>query len=340
MTTARPKRGRSKALIKCTILPIVEKKGIHVRLNLWQSQGMKTQPLIELAGLISRHVQVSGSPLEGLPSVVLGIERAPTPPCPYVSDPVFSLIASGRKQIEYGDHMITYGPGQGMVVSIELPMNARVIEATQDEPFLGFGLRLQPQLVAGLLLEHASQAPPEPISGLAVAEASDALVDAVLRLLRLLDFPSDIPVLAPAIEREIIWRLLSTPQGHALRAIGLADSGSTKISRAIRWLRGHFAEAVEVKTLANIAGMSETSFHRHFRSVTSMTPIQFQKQLRLHEARARLVAAAGDVAQIAFAVGYDSPSQFSREYRRQYGRPPGADGRELRAEGGLSAAIP
>lgn len=275
-----------------------------------------------------------------LPNVILGIEKAPTPPCPYISDPVFSLIASGSKRIEFGDRTFAYGPGQGMIVSIELPMNAFVTEASEQEPFLGFGLRLQPQMVASLLLEHSNRATTPRPPAVAVTDAPEALIDAVLRLMRLLDTPADIPVLAPATEREILWRLLSTPQGDALRAIGLGDSGTTKISRAVRWLRGHFAEPVEVSALAEIAGMSETSFHRHFRAVTSMTPIQFQKQLRLHEARARLVAAVEDVAQIAFAVGYDSPSQFSREYRRQYGQPPGRDGRLLREAGGLATAVP
>jgi transcriptional regulator GlxA family with amidase domain len=150
------------------------------------------------------------------------------------------------------------------------------------------------------------------------------------RLLRLLDTPRDVPVLRPLIEREILWRLLSGPQAGRVRQIGLADSRLTQVSHAIRHIRQHYARAISVEELAALAAMSLSSFHRHFRAVTAMTPIQFQKQIRLQEARSRLLADADDVAAVGYAVGYDSPSQFSREYSRMFGAPPGRDVARLR----------
>ena len=151
------------------------------------------------------------------------------------------------------------------------------------------------------------------------------LLDAVARMLRLLDRPSDAPVLAPMIEREIIWRLLTGPQGDTIRQIGLADSDLSHVSRAIGWIRDNYAEPMRIDDLARLSGMSASAFHRHFRAVTAMSPLQFQKRIRLQEARSLLVARPGDVAGIGHLVGYDSPSQFNREYRRLFGSPPGQD---------------
>jgi AraC-like DNA-binding protein len=212
-------------------------------------------------------------------------------------------------------------------------MNTFVIDASRDAPFLGVGLRIRPEAVAALLLEQpAGGLPPDP-AGIVVGSMPEALIEAVIRLLRLLDHPADLAVLGPAMEREILWRLLGTPAGAVLRQIGLAGSHTARIGQALQWLRNHLAEPVRVSDLAAMAGMSATSFHRHFRALTAMTPVQYQKQLRLHAARARLMASAESVTRVAFAVGYESPSQFSREYRRQYGQPPARDGRLCRQQG-------
>ncbi|WP_239155339.1 AraC family transcriptional regulator [Streptomyces sp. NBC_01558] len=183
-----------------------------------------------------------------------------------------------------------------------------------------------------------SSRPPRPPSsrtappGLAVSDASPDLLDAVVRLVRLLDRPADLPILAPMIEREILWRLVTGEQGALVRQIGLADSRLRHISRAVRWIREHHAQTLRVEDLARLAGMSASPFHRHFRAVTAMTPIQFQKRIRLQEARLRLMSSTDDVAGVGFAVGYDSASQFSREYRRQFGSPPGQDAARLRGQ--------
>ena len=175
--------------------------------------------------------------------------------------------------------------------------------------FLGFGLKLKPDVIAALLLETSAQrkAKTEP-PGIAVSDLTDDLLDPIVRLLRLLDRPEDISVLAPTIEREILWRLINGAQGAMVRQLGLADSRMTQIGRTIRWIRDHYAETVRIEDLANMAGMSLTSFHRHFLGVTSLSPLQFQKQIRLHEARSRLLSSSQDVAAIGPAYGQPLPS--------------------------------
>jgi transcriptional regulator GlxA family with amidase domain len=158
------------------------------------------------------------------------------------------------------------------------------------------------------------------------------LLDAVARMLRLLDHPADAPVLAPLIEREILWRLLTGPHAAVIRQTGMADSGLSHVSRAIRWIRDNYAQPLRIADLARLAGMSPSAFHRRFRAVTAMSPLQFQKRIRLQEARSLLVARGGDVAGVGHLVGYDSPTQFNREYRRLFGAPPGQDAARLRAD--------
>nr|WP_205195068.1 AraC family transcriptional regulator [Burkholderia sp. Ax-1719] len=268
-----------------------------------------------------------------MPGLFLVREPGPTLPCQVVVEPVFSLIVQGAKRVEIGKQAFSYRAGQCLVVSVDLPANAYVVEATPEQPYLGLGLMLRPEAIAGLLLESGNpRTVGEGRSGIAIGELSSDLADPVVRLLRLLDRPSDVPILATSLEREILWRLINGPQGAMVRQIGLADSRMSQIGRAVRWLRGHFAEAVRIEDLAGIAGMSVTSFHRHFRNVTSMTPIQYQKQIRLQAARTRLMTTCEDVSAVGFAVGYESPSQFSREYRRMFGKPPGQDGTDLRRD--------
>lgn len=298
---------------------------------------MTTVSLTELSGLIEAHADAS-SPR--IPNLYLATRPEPTQPCQTVVEPVFSLVAQGAKRIEVGSQSFDYGMGQFLVVSVDLPAVAWVVEATPERPHLGCGLTLRPEAIASLLLETGGPRTfGDERPGIAVSDLTDDLVDSVVRLLRLLDRPSDIAVLAPAIEREILWRLINSPQGAMVRQIGLADSRMSQVGRAVRWLRSHFAETIRIEELAAVAQMSVTSLHRHFRIVTSLTPIQYQKQLRLQAARARLIAMREDIAEVAFAVGYDSPSHFSREYRRMFGKPPGQDGVNLRANSSPVSAV-
>ena len=219
-----------------------------------------------------------------------------------------------------------------------MPIVANITEATPTAPFLGVGIDLHPGAIAALLLEAGPASPTAegPLLGLAVSEASPPLLDAMTRLLSLADEPADAAVLAPVYEREILWRAMTGPQGALVRQIGLADSRLTHVARAIRFIREHFSETIRIEQLAGLAAMSPSSLHRQFRAVTNMTPIQFQKHVRLQEARLRLIAEPGDVAGAGFAVGYESASQFNREYRRMFGVPPGRDARSRRAAAGVA----
>lgn len=288
------------------------------------------QQLAEIRDLIARH---AGSDQVGahLPGVNLKAASGPTDPVCCVYEPVFALVAQGAKRTVLCDKVFAYSAGQYLVCSVDLPITGQVVQACAEEPYLGLGMILKPAAIAALLLEIGSgdRGGGEP-AGLAVSTASAELLDPILRLLRLLDRLGDAPMLAPMLEREILWRLLVGEQGAMVRQIGLADSSLSQISRAIGWIRTHYAETFRIEDLAQAAGMSEPSFYRHFRGVTAMSPLQYQKQIRLQEARARLIVHGQDVASVGFEVGYDSPSQFSREYSRLFGAPPGRDAAHLR----------
>ncbi|MEU4293034.1 AraC family transcriptional regulator [Kribbella sp. NPDC026596] len=290
------------------------------------------QALAELRELI---VAAAGRE-QAVDGLLLSIVDAPTPPMSSLATPVFALVAQGRKRLAVGDHVFEYGAGDYLVVSVDLPVTGHFVEASKQEPCLGVGLELRPDRIAELLLESADdQTPGASVHGLTISQAPKELVDAVIRLLRLVDEPDDARVLAPLVEREILWRLLRSPQGAAIREIGLADSSLSHVARVIRWIRDHYTEPFRVEDLATMARMSTSAFHRHFRTVTAMTPIQFQKKIRLQEARLRLLGLGEDVTSAGYAVGYDSPSQFSREYRREFGTPPSRDTGRLREEAAL-----
>jgi AraC-like DNA-binding protein len=293
------------------------------------------EPLAELRTLISRHAQpAQGSPTQGslaISGLTLLSSSVPTLPMHCVYEPVLAVIAQGAKRTELGDRVIEYAAGQYLVVSIDLPVTGHVTKASVEEPFLCFGLKLNPAAIAALLLETVfKERAVIERTGLGVSTATNDLLDPIVRFVRLLDHPEDIAVLGPMIEREILWRLLAGEQGAMVRQIGLADSRLSQISHAIRWIRDHYAEIVRIEDLAELAAMSVTSFHRHFRAVTTMSPLQYQKHIRLQEARSRLLAEQEDVGTVGFKVGYDSPSQFSREYSRMFGAPPGRDSARLR----------
>ncbi len=286
--------------------------------------------LAELQALIARHAR-EGQPDTALAGVRATISLQPTQPVHHVTRPGFAIVAQGAKETIVGDRLFEYGEGDFIVTSVDLPICARIVRASADRPYLACGLTLEPAAIAALLLETAgSDDEATAPCGYGVRRAPAELVDCGVRLLRLLDQPRDAPVLRPLVEREILWRLLTGEQGGRVRQIGLADSRLAQVSHAIRHIRERYAQALSVDELAALAAMSVSSFHRHFRAVTAMTPIQFQKQIRLQEARARLLAEADDVAAVGFAVGYESASQFSREYSRMFGAPPGRDAARLR----------
>jgi AraC-like DNA-binding protein len=290
----------------------------------------------ELLDEIGRLVEAHAGPaletaVDGL--LVSRVETASAPDHT-LTEPLMVVMAQGGKRYLLGDQVHEHRAGQHLVVTADLPLTGHFIDVSPQAPSLAMGLVLRPAAIAPLLLEAPAQrwsrttiARP----ALAIGEPGPDLLDAVVRILRLLDHLADAPVLAPLIEREILWRLLTGPHRAMIRQIGLADSSLSHISRAIRWIRDNYAEPVRIEDLARLAAMSTSAFHRHFRAVTAMSPLQFQKRIRLQEARTLLVARPDDVAAVGHLVGYDSPSQFNREYRRLFGAPPGRDAARLRA---------
>ncbi|GAB3056860.1 AraC family transcriptional regulator [Sediminivirga luteola] len=254
------------------------------------------------------------------------------------------LLVQGAKQMTVGEELHTYRAGQTLLTSVDLPTVGHFVGASRQTPALGFALMLRPALIADLLLTPAAGAAAGgpaggsavtagragsrgdgTVRGLMIDDAAADLVEAVGRMVRLLERPADLGVLAPLVEREIVWLLLRGPRGEAVRQLGLADSTLSRVREVVGWLGERYAETVRVAELARMARMSPSAFHRSFHAVTGMSPIQFQKQLRLQEARLRLTSGSGHIAAVAHAVGYESPSQFSRDYRRRFGVSPRED---------------
>ncbi|WP_342629267.1 AraC family transcriptional regulator [Nguyenibacter vanlangensis] len=266
-----------------------------------------------------------------VPGLSLMRADAPTMPVQSVHQPTFCLIAQGSKQVVLGQRLFAYDARHYLITTVELPITGGVTQASADRPYLALTLALDPTRIAALLLDSPDALrDPGTMPGLAVSTVTDALLDPVARLVGLLDRPDDIPVLAPLIEREILYRLLQGEQGATLRQAARADSRLSQVSRAIAWIRDHYAEPFSIGDLAAETGMSPSSFHRHFKAVTMMSPLQFRTRIRLQAARHMLLADGQDAAGVGFVVGYDSPSQFSREYRRMFGIPPARDAARLR----------
>lgn len=253
-----------------------------------------------------------------------------------VHEPAVCIIAQGRKRVILGDEVYLYGPLQYLVISVDLPLAGQVIEASADEPYLCLRLDLNPQEIGELMLaEEQSSLQPlmsrQTQRGMYLSEADAPLLDAAVRLMGLLDTPRDISALAPLCIREIQYRLLQSGQGDVLRKIALSESHAQQIAKVIRILKSDYQKNLSIEELARVACMSSSSLHTHFKNITAMTPLQYQKQLRLQEARRMLLIDQVDAATASHRVGYESPSQFSREYRRLFGLPPVRDMERLRS---------
>ena len=264
-----------------------------------------------------------------LPRVGLGVAREHSAPTTVLYEPMICVVLRGAKRVLIGDRVLHYGPANCFVASLDLPATGCVIEATGHDPYVVASLALDRDTLMALLADLPHAPPAEPATGFGVAPVTVELLEAWDHLLALLDAPDDIPFLAPAREREVLYRLLQGAHGPMLRQIGREDSRLSQVRRALEWIRRNFDQTLRTETLAEIAGMSVPSFHRHFRAATAMSPLQYQKALRLQAAR-RLLTANAEAARAAYAVGYESASQFSRDYARFFGAPPSHDARRLR----------
>ncbi|MDO9338353.1 MAG: AraC family transcriptional regulator [Caulobacter sp.] len=285
----------------------------------------------EIAGIIARHVPADGLHASILPRLSLIRSCRPTEAVPALYRPSLCIIAQGRKQVELGGRSYVYDPAKYLAVSVDLPLVGSILDASPERPYLCLALDIDLPALSDLMLQNAPAPAAEPVGpALGVSEVEPGLLDAALRLARLLDAPADAPALAPLAEREILYRLLSGAQAPMIRHIANAESRLAKVSRAISWLRRNYAHPVSVERLAADVGMSPSSFHSHFKAATTLSPLQYRTRVRLQEARRMMVAEAMDAASAGFAVGYESPSQFSRDYSRLYGAPPLKDARRLR----------
>ncbi|MES2205864.1 MAG: AraC family transcriptional regulator [Pseudomonadota bacterium] len=248
-----------------------------------------------------------------------------------VYKPYLCFIVQGKKEILVANQQYSYSSTQYLVTSIDLPVSGQVTQATPEQPYLCLVLTIEPNLIYEIItaLNLAATAPHPLEKGFFVEQVKPDLTDAFLRLMRTLEDKNDCLILAPAIIREILYRLLTSTYGGVIQQLGIAGSQTQRIAKAIEFIRSNYSRAVRVEELAEVASMSPSSFHQHFKRVTTMSPLQYQKQIRLQEARYLLSAQGMDAAKVAFQVGYESPSQFSREYARLFGLPPISDIKRL-----------
>lgn len=294
--------------------------------------------LPELAALIERHgpdFGVADCAVGGLQ--LIRVDR-PTVPIPTVYEASLCLIAQGSKRVVLGEHSVVYDAARYLLVSLDLPLTGHILDASRETPYLCCKIDIDQAMLAELILGGGGGPRAAEATPLAVYPSDPELVDAACRLVRLLERPDSIAALAPLIRREILYRLLSGPHGPTLRHMARTDSHLGQIGRAIAFIRAGFERPLRIDDIAAAAGMSPSSLHAHFKAVTRTSPLDYQKQLRLQEARRLMLAEGVGAGTAGFAVGYESPSQFSREYRRLFGAPPRSDIERLQRTGGLIAA--
>lgn len=292
-----------------------------------------------LADLLARRFPQDGMfelPIPGFAAIRFA---APTEQTPVLHQAAVCIIAQGAKVVGLAGELYRYDASTHLVVSVDLPLTGQVVEATPERPYLCLRVDLDPALLTELMQEQPPAPGAEGARGLHLSRTSPELLDAAVRLVRLLDRPGDARLLAPLIRREIHYWLLTGDQAGIVRQIGAPDSRLSQVSRAIGWIRDNYDRPFSIEQVARAAGMSASALHQHFKAVTAMSPLQYQKQLRLQEARRLMLAAACDAQAAGFQVGYDSPSQFSREYARLFGAPPARDAARLRASGPMLMAV-
>ncbi len=290
---------------------------------------MERDQLIDEAGSLTRgtnHLETA------IPGLHLARWEEPTPPTSYTMGPSVCLIAQGAKRVMLGDQAYDYDSARYLVTAVDLPVVAQIREASPTHPYLGIILAIDQQTVAELLVDGdlPGQAPRRTDRGIGVSDMTLPLLKAFNRLLQLQQTPEAVPILAPLIRKEIFYHLLVGPQGARMRQIAVSGTHGNQVARAIHWLKENFRLSLPIDTLADQVHMSRSSFYHHFRQITSLSPLQYRKHLRLQEARRLMVVEQVDAITAATAVGYESASQFNREYSRLFGKPPARDAAELR----------
>ena len=292
--------------------------------------------LAALRQSIARWTEQGDQPMTAIPGLSLSRRDEPTRPTSHMYEPIICLIAQGAKRVLLGDDTYVFDAHHYLITSLDLPTVVQIIQASREKPYLSLRLKLDQREMSQLMVD--SHLPPpraqQSSRGMAIGEVTLPLLSAFQRLLDLLAAPQDMPILAPIIQREIMYRLLVGDQGARLRQIASVGSQSHQIAQAIEWLKRHYTLPLRIDDLAAHVHMSTSTFHQHFRALTAMSPLQYQKWLRLNEARRLMLTERLDAATAAFEVGYESPSQFSREYSRVFGAPPLRDITSLRQMAG------
>ena len=292
-----------------------------------------SQVLEELAAAIGKAMGRSAELSNMVPGLALYQNTAPTAPNPCTYEPSLLIVPQGKKHVDLGKQSYVFGESTFLLTSIDLPIVSRVCVASVEKPYLAFFLKLDMGIVRDVLHteEVRISAPSVGTRGMVLGEVTVELLTPCSRMVQLLDTPQDVPFFCKLLQREIIYRLLQGPQGGRLRSVATKEDQSYLTAKAVTWLRENFEKTLNVDELASMAGMSRSTLHHHFRGLTAMSPLQFQKQLRLRTARQKMLTEELDAASAAFAVGYESPSQFNREYKRFFGKPPMRDVQALRA---------
>ena len=289
----------------------------------------------ELASKVARHTGSAEKVATAIPRLTLHRRTAPRGGCPVTYEPSVIVIPQGRKQVQIGGETLTYDSSRYLLTSVDLPTVASVVEASEQAPCFAVNLKLDISIVREFLSREEfhllDDSPGSP--AMSTGPVTSEFLSAWCRLLDLLSKPEDIPFLSGFIEREIMYRILRGPEGARLRAIATLGDQSHRTAKAIAWIKANYARPLRVEELAQVAGMAVSTLHHHFRALTAMSPLQYQKQIRLQAARARMLADDVDAATVAFEVGYESASQFNREYSRLFGQPPIRDVRILRSPG-------
>jgi AraC-like DNA-binding protein len=287
---------------------------------------------VTLAEKIAQWTKDSNKFTTAIPNLYFSRHDGTTEPTSYLHGPSICLVAQGAKRVLLGEDTYIYDAYHFLITSVDLPVIVQFINASKERPYLGLMLKIDPKEIAQLIVDSnlPIKGPQKVQRGMAVSKVTLVLLNTFQRLIDLLDEPESIPILALPTQREILYRLLISEQGPRLRQIATSGSYSQQIVRAIEWLKEHFAQSFRIEELSSHVGMGISTFHHHFRALTAMSPLQFQKWLRLHEARQLMLIERMDASDAAFEVGYESPSQFSREYNHLFGAPPLRDIKKLR----------
>ncbi|WP_127078984.1 AraC family transcriptional regulator [Rhodomicrobium lacus] len=281
--------------------------------------------------LVERYLPHDGSLATAIPGLSLHRRASPMQPDSSLYEPSFAFIIKGMKRVVVGDETYLYDQDHFLLTAVGLPTIVQVLNASASTPYVAFKLDIDLDLARDLIAEvdQLGYVPEANGSGMAVGPVTPELASAAMRLIDLLAHPGDIPILARSLQREVIYRIVTGPVGSRLRHAIQVGTQTNRVSTAIRWLRDNFDQPIRIEALASIAGMGESTLHHHFRALTAMSPLQYQKHLRLHEARRLMIADRLDAGSAALRVGYESVTQFNREYRRLFGAPPKTDVRTI-----------